>query len=339
MALGMLAGSVWRPLPLLLSRRAAGTIPTATRSTDSAPESPVGATVPMVDAHRSPSDDRDPDAGAIIRWSTAVGHIDVAGVPRSYLTLRPLLSSSASLPMVIVLHGRRGSPGQIERLTGIQQVVGPAIFVFPAGYRHSWNAGGCCGTAHAAGINDIAFLSTLPQRVLAGLHDPAPHAVYLMGFSNGGRMAYEMACAHPRRWAGIAVVEAVPAASCPSPVAVPMVIIANRHDPFYSMSRPGKVVQGYVQQSMAASVEHWRRLEGCHGRPLALRLGNTTVERWDSCSGTATFTYAVYPQAGHFWPHTDGRSPGASRLIWSAWHDRSSRLATRHVKELTSPSL
>lgn len=247
---------------------------------------------------------------------------------RRYLLVSPAARSGGSLPVVIVLHGRDGSPTQIAGVTRMAAVTGPALLVYPAGYGHSWNAGGCCGPAHAASIDDVAFISELAERLRSA--PVRPRGVYLVGFSNGGRMAYRLACAHPHGWAGIAVVEAVPAAPCTVALGLPMVIVANRHDPFYSMDRPGRVIQGYVEQSMAASVARWRLLDGCYRAPQPGQVGSTRVWWWEHCRGGAPVTYVVYSRPGHYWPRPGPARPGATAMIWAALHGVSLPVLAAH---------
>lgn len=258
-----------------------------------------------------------PLAGVPAGWSATVHRFVADGVTRSYLTVRPARTGPTVLPVVVVLHGRGETPATIERLTNLPAVTGPAILVYPAGYGRSWNAGGCCGAAHRAGVDDVAFLSTVVDQVLATQPDATATDVYLLGFSNGARMAYRMACQVPGRWAGVAAVEAVPAAPCPSTTPVPIVIVANPRDPFFSLARAGTVIQGYREISVQEAVAEWRRLDGCPGTPSIRRLGITTAQSWDACQGNGEVTYALYGEPGHFWPTELAAAPGASSLVWS----------------------
>jgi polyhydroxybutyrate depolymerase len=250
-------------------------------------------------------------------WVTAVHRFPIGGITRSYLTVRPAQPSPRVLPVVVVLHGRGETPAAIERLTGFPAVTGPAILVYPAGYGRSWDAGGCCGVAHRARVDDTAFIQAVVQQVLATQPDSATTDVYLIGFSNGARLAYQLACQAPGRWAGIGAVEAVPATTCPSTTPVPIVIVANPRDPFFNLTRAGTVVQGYHEVSVDDVVAEWRRLDGCVGSPSVRRLGITTAESWDTCQGQGEVTYALYGEPGHFWPTELAAAPGASNLVWS----------------------
>ncbi len=262
-------------------------------------------------------------------WSSSVHRFGVAGITRSYLLVRPGGASLAKLPVVVVLHGRNQTPAIIESITRTPSVTGPAILVFPAGYGRSWDAGGCCGVAYRQGLNDVTFLTQTIHRVLAAQHDAAPNRVYMMGFSNGGRMAYRVACADPGLLAGIAAVEAVPVDHCASITPLPVMVVASSHDPLlslYSKSRP-KVMQGYVEPSVQSTVAQWRQLDGCAPAGAQSLTGVATVDTWSHCSGAGRVAYALYPGGSHSWPQgvaatsVRGGTPSAGNLIW-AWLQR-----------------
>ncbi len=154
--------------------------------------------------------------------------------------------------------------------------------------------------------------------MVASQPDATGTDVYMLGFSNGARMAYQMACRVPGRWAGVAAVEAVPAAPCPLNRPVPIVIVANPRDPYFSVSHSRTVViQGYRELNVDEVVSQWRRLDGCRDRAETRRIGITTAEAWDTCRGNGEVTYAFYDEPGHFWPTGMTDTPGASQLVWS----------------------
>lgn len=262
-------------------------------------------------------------------WVTSVHRFGVNGVTRSYLLVRPGATGLAKLPVVVVLHGRNETPAAIESITHTPSVTGPAILVFPAGYGRSWDAGGCCGVAFRNDVNDIAFLTQTIHRVLASQPDAAPGRVYMLGFSNGGRMAYRVACADPGLLAGIAAVEAVPGDHCKATTPLPVMVVASSHDPLLALSntsRP-KVMQGYVEPSVQTTVAEWRNIDGCSTAGAQSLTGVATVDTWSHCKGAGRVAYVLYPGGGHSWPQgaltTDVRAgtPSAGDVLW-AWLQR-----------------
>ena len=116
----------------------------------------------------------------------------VGGLERTYVVARPAQALTGVLPVVIVLHGRDMTPAHMER-DSVLPPAARAIVVYPAGYGRSWNAGACCGPAHADRVDDVAFLAAVVREVLRGEPGASADAVFLLGYSNGGRMALRMA--------------------------------------------------------------------------------------------------------------------------------------------------
>lgn len=252
-------------------------------------------------------------------WIATDHTIRVAGLDRSYLLLRPRVAAAGSLPVVMVLHGRGMTPASIERVTGLPAVTGPAILVFPAGYGQSWNAGACCGAAHRAEVNDVAFVTAVAGQVVADQPDAVPHDVYLVGYSNGGRLAYRMACVDPGTFAAVATVEAVPVATCGRTDPVPMMIVASRNDPLLTIQQgaPPKVIDGYVEPTVAATVQTWEKLDGCRARPTTSPRGDADVTTWVGCRGAARVAFVLYPGGSHAWPEGGPGRPSAQSLVWA----------------------
>ena len=62
----------------------------------------------------------------------------------------------------------------------------------------------------APDVDDVAFIKSLVAAV-----DPGHgHPIYVVGYSNGGRLAYQLACSEPGLFDGTAVVKADPDPGC-----------------------------------------------------------------------------------------------------------------------------
>ena len=83
--------------------------------------------------------------------------------------------------------------------------------------KRSFNAGLCCGEAVVHEVDDVAFL----EDVVADLRRRGAGRISVVGFSNGGMMAYTLAC-RTDVFAAVAPVAATMLADCadPSPVSV-----------------------------------------------------------------------------------------------------------------------
>jgi polyhydroxybutyrate depolymerase len=252
-------------------------------------------------------------------WTTTNQALTAGGIARRYLLVRPAALSKTALPVVVVLHGRNATPEIEEQRTGLPALVGPAILVYPAGYQESWNAGACCAGAHAAGVDDVAFLGAVVHRVLTSQHDAAAGRVFLVGFSNGGKMAFRLACAEPDVFDAVAVVGAVPVSACEHPPAVPFAELAFDSDPLLTLTpgEPHKAVNGFSQASIEEEAAALRAANACRGDGREEVLGTLTVTRWTDCQTGKAVELGVYQGHIHVWPAGDAVTPSAGQAIWT----------------------
>ncbi len=124
-------------------------------------------------------------------------------VPSSY---RP----GVPMPLVLLLHGYNAS-GAIQesymQLAPLAQQFGffyahPDGTMNPAGSRY-WNATDACCDLFQQGVDDSGYLLALIHAIAGQLTVDALR-VCIVGHSNGGFMAYRMACDHPETIAAIA---------------------------------------------------------------------------------------------------------------------------------------
>lgn len=112
-------------------------------------------------------------------------------------------------PLVVLLHGGNGTgtgmarQGDWDRLARAEGFV----TVAPDGIGRVWNAGTCCGRSVRDDVDDAGFVLAAIAQVAAE-HPIDPARVYATGISNGGMMAYRLACEWPGRFAAIAPVAA-----------------------------------------------------------------------------------------------------------------------------------
>ena len=254
-----------------------------------------------------------------VQWVTTDERLTVGGIARRYMVVRPARMSTTPLPVVVVLHGRVAGPELEEQRTGFPPLVGRAILVYPAGYQQSWNAGACCAGAHDAGVDDVAFLTEVVHRVLATQHDAAPGRVFLVGFSNGGKMAFRLGCADPSLFQGIAVVGAVPVAACDHPPVVPFAELVFHDDPLLTLTpdQPRKPVNGFLQVSVEEEVAARRATNACQADGVQQVQGTLTTTRWDHCRSGKPVELGVYQGSTHIWPAGNATTPSAEQVIWT----------------------
>jgi polyhydroxybutyrate depolymerase len=251
-------------------------------------------------------------------WTITDQRVVSDGRWRYYLLARPAHRRPGDLPLVVVLHGRDMTPAGIEARTGFLGLVGPALVAFPAGVDESWDAGYCCGAAQRAGVDDVAFIKSVIRQI--GATEPAgrTHRVYLVGYSNGGRMAYRLACADPGAFSGVAAVEAVAVSTCSRVRPVPLIEVASTGDPLLTIPAGGlpKHIAGHVETTVSALVGHWRQLEGCAATATFTTHPGLQTTEWSHCDGPGRVALAIYQGGSHRWPVGGPGTPSATQVIW-----------------------
>lgn len=142
----------------------------------------------------------DPDT-----WPAAVGG------DRPTRVVAPVASyDGGRLPLVLSLHGY-GATGSLQELYfGLSPQVEARGFVLVApdglvdddGARF-WNATDACCDFYGVGTDDVAYLTGLIDELEASMPID-PDRIVVVGHSNGGFMAWRLACEIPDRLAGVA---------------------------------------------------------------------------------------------------------------------------------------
>ncbi len=245
-------------------------------------------------------------------WMATAHGVTVDGMHRVYLTLGPAHVSSP-IPVVVVMHGRDMSPDGILHISALADRIGPALLVLPAGWNESWNSGDCCGPAYRHHIDDVAFIHAALDQAVSSNPAVASSPVYAIGFSNGGRMAYQLACDLPGVFRGIMAVEAVPVERCPAMRPLDVTVVAQQSDPLLTVgagARP-KIIGGFVERTVAATIAHLAALDHCAPAAAAVDLG-AAVERSWSCAWGTRLRYVWYPGGSHSWRRPTATTPGAT---------------------------
>ena len=255
-----------------------------------------------------------PSAGP--RWVRTTVTMTVDGLARSYLVVRPADSGGASLPVLMELHGCCTTPDVELDRSGFLEVTGPAILVYPAGHDKYWNAGACCGATEA---DDVAFLTAVVKQVLAGQAGADPGRVYLVGYSNGGRMAYRMACEQPDLFTAVAVFGAVNAKACSHPAPVSLLVAAGTADPELAITATGTrhTTNGYLEPTVEQQVEQYRQANGCRAGPATTTAGKLTSTTWTACDSGDIVQLSLYAGGDHAWPQAEGATPAAAQVVWT----------------------
>ena len=124
------------------------------------------------------------------------------------------LSNGEPAPLLFVLHGFGGNAQAMSSFTNIENSLDEydldAVVVYPSGtgaeqgLPQSWNAGTCCPFATFELVDDVAFFDELIASLISQ-YDIDTDRVWVVGHSNGGMMAYRLACELSTRVTAIGV--------------------------------------------------------------------------------------------------------------------------------------
>jgi polyhydroxybutyrate depolymerase len=221
-------------------------------------------------------------------------------------------------PLIVVLHGRGQTWRTVVDQTDFLGLARrrQAVLVFPDGVGRSWNAGGgCCGLAARQKLPDVAFVASVLADALRRL-PVDPTRVYLVGYSNGGKLAYSLNCTHPKMFAALATYGSAPLAACPAGTApTPFLIAAGQWDTVLPYAGAAKAHP--PTPSIRTALTWLRAQDGCTGVPTTVTTGHVVQQDWTRCKGGSEVQSAMYTDVGHTWPSTPkGGSPSVSNLMW-----------------------
>ena len=184
----------------------------AAASTDTSTEPGSATTAPAVTttvASRAPVT-QPASAGLVPPGFSSITTAD--GRVRSYLVSD--LSDDEPAPLLFVLHGFGGNAQAMSSFTNIEDSLDAydldAVVVYPSGtgaeqgLPQSWNAGTCCPFATFDLVDDVAFFDELIASLIAQ-YEIDTTRVWVVGHSNGGMMAYRLACELSTRITAIGV--------------------------------------------------------------------------------------------------------------------------------------
>ena len=256
------------------------------------------------------------------------------GLARMYRVHVPAKYNPATpAPLLFVLHGGGGDMGYQADDARYGQITASEreghVAVFPNGYSKlksgklaTWNAGRCCAAARDANVDDVGFIRQVVAN-LTGQMNIDRKRIYATGMSNGGLMAYRLACEMPEVFAAIAPVAGTDntrACTPKNPVAV--LHIHAKNDPhvlFTGGAGPKAVDKALITDfsSVPDTVAKWVKLNGCAATPRrVLEKPGAYCERYSPCQGQAEVQLCVTESGGHSWPGADKtRGEAASQAI------------------------
>lgn len=254
-------------------------------------------------------------------------------VPRS-------LAQIGEVPLVVGLHGGLGSGAQFaaDGFFDSQAERGGFIAVYPDGISRrlidarTWNAGGCCGTAMNEGVDDVAFIAALVERLASELPIDRDQ-VYATGHSNGAMMAQRLACDRADLFAAIAVYAGPLQTSCAPSEPISVLNIHGDADQniLIGGGNGPRAVTNTDYTSLAETAATWVALNGCGTQLPVSVTGAVTTSIWTDCADGVVVETQVVAGASHAWPGGAPTGPlradpspdlDASSAIWDFLSDK-----------------
>jgi polyhydroxybutyrate depolymerase len=243
--------------------------------------------------------------------TTTTNSLQVGSVTRQYEVIAPTATLSKSAPIVVVLGGADSTTSnEIARDDFLPAVNDDkAELVYPVEIDKSWNAIGCCDGAAKANVNDVGFIEALVPKIDPGHTRP----VYVVGYSNGGRLAYRLACTDPTLFDGMVALKADPMPGCVVTKPENILVFSSLNDKFVPYE-PGE--KGEESPPATVQIARLQTDLKCSGKPTVAKHGTMSLSTW-SCANGKTLEWALYQTGGHNIPDPDGSTPGALPLILS----------------------
>ena len=245
--------------------------------------------------------------------------IVVDGRIRTYaINLPPVYYDSSGLALVIAMHGGGGDAAQFESSSKLTEKANAAHFivVYPEGVQstgqlkaRTWNAGSCCDYASENKIDDVAFISRLADKLIRQ-YKINPKKIYATGHSNGGMMAYRLACALSGKIAAIAVNACSMVVTEPCNPLRPVPVLHMHAAPDTHVPYQGGTGTGFSNAWFPPvdSVLHvWSDINGCVTPPEIVAEDKYTFTQWMDGNNHVSVQYYLTQDGGHAWP---GGLPG-----------------------------
>jgi polyhydroxybutyrate depolymerase len=230
--------------------------------------------------------------------------LEFDGLSRDYRVYVPETLTEGPSTLVVMLHGGFGSAKQAELVYGWddQAETDGFIVAYPDGVDRSWNAGACCGAAQKHDVDDVGFVEAVVAQIGSVL-PLDPQRTFATGMSNGGIMAYRLAC-ESDLFAAIAPVSATMLVDCEGASAASVLHIQGALDESIPPDgRPGAGTQQIDGPPLSDVLGFWRGVDGC-ASPTTSQYGDdsrVTMTAADCAHGTAV-EYIEIADAGHQWP-------------------------------------
>ncbi len=274
--------------------------------------------------------------------------IPFEGYNRTYHVHLPIAyTGDTDIPLVIAMHGGSGNAYTMEYISelSIKADAENFIVVYPEGIKggffniSSWNAGWCCGYASSSNVNDVGFIDVLLDTLLSQ-YAIDTNRIYATGMSNGGFMAYRLACELSNRIAAIAPVEcSMTMTNCMPHRPVPLIHFHSYLDT--NIPYDGGIGSGpsnHYNPPLDSIMNVWAANDSCNTlNDTIINNSQYTFIKWTDCNCGTEIHYYITEDGGHSWPGVDGSAYiNATDLMWEFFQQHSLDCNSSSVNEALS---
>ncbi len=276
-------------------------------------------------------------AGVAPVGRTSLGQLRTAdGRTRSYrLHVPASLDPSTPAPLLVALHGGLGSSDQFRANSGFDGLAEANRFVvvYPDGIGaradgtgpQTWNGGYCCGPAARQDVDDVGFVRQLLDRIATELPID-PTRTFAAGHSNGGIMAYRLACELSDRIVAVGVqAGSLGVDDCAPSTPVSVIHLHGTDDTNHPIDGgAGTGVAGVTFRPARDAVEAIAAANGCDPSPTPGTdplNPDLTVSTWTPCRDGAAVRLVVVDGATHAWMGRPASSELASGFVGEPYPD------------------
>ncbi len=221
------------------------------------------------------------------------------------------------IPMVLMLHGRGGTPriasgpyyGDWKHLADKENFI--AVFPAALGSPAAWESWGWQNS------RDCKFLSKLIKSLIKE-HRIDKNKVFMTGHSSGAYMSYCFAAAHGDKVAAIGPVSGLFIDRVGPKVSVSVIAIHGMSDQVVGYDRNyGKKAAFVGPRSAMESAEFFAKYNSCSERKRKdSAKGRIHVDTWAHGKNKTEVVLYSLEGGGHEWPHDGSRSINATKIIW-----------------------
>ena len=246
----------------------------------------------------------------------------------------PAYTPASHIPLIIALHGGNHDADIMEYITKLSSKadVENFIVVYPnsrsiLGMR-TWNAGTCCGPSVAHNVDDVGFIVKMVNK-LKIQYKVDTNRIYLTGASNGGMLAYRLACERAELFAAVSPVATtmVVTSTCTPSRSVPVLHIHSLPDtrvPYFGGYGTG--YSGIYNPPVDSVMNVWANIDSCLGSwNIVYNQNGVLGKGWKNCSGCSEIFVYTTSDGGHSWPGGNQTANGdppstslnATDLMWN----------------------